>query len=395
MADALTATGLNIDSLDDRIEAAKALLRSAISSNLDLTADQPTGQLTQIQYEAIQAALELLRATYSAWDPDSATGHSLTALALCTGTERRPATHGTVTLTCNLNGGTTLGIGTMASVTGDPTNLWEINESFTAPAGPAADYFLDFTATEPGAIQALAGTIIVMATPVGGWNSVDNAAAAAAGEEEETDTALRLRRELELARAGSATVDAIRADLIALEGMISVDVYENDLDIAVGGIPAHAFWTVIWDGAVPAVANADIAEAIFQAKAAGIRPYGYTTVAHVDEQGNSHPIAFTRAAEIAIAVEVTIPAANRGADYPGDAAVAQAIEDWAVDFYGVGDDVYRSEIVGVVVQLPGVENVSLCRLATAPVPPGVFAAVDMVFGVAQIATIAAADVVVL
>jgi len=387
MSDYLDGTGLNIDALEDRIAAVKAALRSLISANFDLSTDQPSGQLVEIQCERTQSALELLRSVYSGWDPDNATGHALTALSLISGTQRRAATFGTVTLTVNLNGGTTLPAGSVAAVSGDLTNRWVTDADVVAPAGPAADYPCAATCEASGPIQALLGTITVRATLVPGWNSVTNAADAAEGLAEETDTALRRRREQELALGGSTTVDAIRAELLELVGMVSVDVFENDLDVAAAGMPPHSVWSVIWDGAGGAVANTDIAEVIFEEKAGGVRAYGYTVVTHTDEQGNTHQIGFTRAAQIAIAVEVTIPAANRGADYPGDAAVAQAIGDWADDYFAPGVDVYRSEIVGVVVALPGVENVSLCRLALAPVPPGVFAAADRLMGVAQLATI--------
>ena len=404
MADYLDDTGLHVDALEDRLAATKALLRAAISANLDLTPEQPTGQLVEILGENHQEILELIRAVYTAWDPDSSTGHSLTALALLTGTQRQSATKGTVTLRCNLNGATTLtgGVST-AAVSGDTTNRWVLLTSFTSPAGPAANYDLAFEAENAGAIQALAGTITVIATPTAGWNSVTNLADATEGQGEEGDPSLRLRREQELATGGSTTVDAIEAALSALEGMLEVVVYENDLDVAVSGIPPHAFEAVVHGTGAAVPTDADIAESIFEEKAGGIRAYGTTVQAHTDSQGNDHQIGFTRATELRIIVEVTIPAANRGPDYVGDAAVADAIEDWAngytdadgndiAGFFTVGLDVYRSEVSAVVVQLAGVENVSLVRLA---IHPAGVAAVDLTVARDQIATIDSADVTVL
>ncbi len=396
MADYLDDTGLHIDSLEARNIAVKSLWRALIAPNLDLSTDQPSGQVVEISNERVQSALELLREVYSAWDPDSATGHSLTALALLTGTQRRAATHGRVTLTVTLTGGTTLPAGNIAAVTGDATNRWVTDVAVVAPAGPPADYPVAATAEQTGAIQAIGGTITVIASPFGGWTAVTNAADAIEGLAEETDTALRLRREIEVARAGSATINAIRADLIALTGMISVGVTENDSDVAALGVPPHSFEAIIWDGPAPhAVADIDIAEVIFETKSAGIRASGVTPITHTDEQGNDHVIRFTRAVATRVSVEVTIPAADRGPGYVGDPAVADAIEAWADDFFAVGADVYRSEISAAVVVLPGVLNVSLVRLVLGPSPPGVPAAVDLVMTVAQIATIAAADVTVL
>lgn len=392
MADYLDATGLHIDSLEDRKAAVKALIRALIAPNLDLSPDQPSGQLVEIFCERTQSSLELLREVFSSWDPDNASGWALTALSLITGVQRRAATFGTVTLTVNLDGGTTLPAGSVASVSGDATNRWVTDADVVAPAGPAANYPCPATCEDTGPIQALAGTITVIATPVAGWNSVTNALDAAEGLAEETDTELRLRRELELALGGSTTVDAIRAELLELDGMIEVFVNENDLDVAAGGIAAHSFEAIIWDGAVPAVADADIAEVIFETKAAGIRTSGSTAVNHTDEQGNSHRIRFTRAVEARVVVEVTIPAANRGPDYPGNPAVQTAVETWAAAFFSVGTDVYRSEVSAAVVVLPGVENVSLVQLSFWP---AAVAPVDLTVGVSQIATIDAVDVTVL
>jgi len=388
MADELTATGLAIDSLEDRKAAVKALVRAAISPNLDLSPDQPSGQFVEIFCERIQAALELLRGVHSSMDPDAATGSTLTALSVLTGTPRRAATKGTVTLTVKLDAGITLPAGNVASVSGNPTNRWVTTADATNPGGAPANVNVAAECETAGPIQALAGTITVIATPFAGWNTVTNVADAVEGLAEETDTELRLRRELELAISGSTTVDAIRADLLELTGMISVTIYENDGDfVDANSVPSKTFEAVIWDDA--AVANADIAETIFEGKAAGIRAYGATIVSHVDEQGNSHAVGFTRATERRVLVEITL---DDGPDYVGDAAVATAIETWAADNLGVGDDVYRSKISGAAIDLQGVENVSLVRLSFWPAAVG---AADLVVTIREIATIAAGDVTVI
>jgi uncharacterized phage protein gp47/JayE len=390
MADELTSTGLAIDSFDTRLANVQAALRAAIAPNLDLSPQSATGQLVYILVERIQANLELIRAIYSAWDPDSATGQSLTALAYITGTARNPATPGHVTLTVNLNGGVTLPAGSVAAVTGEPTNRWVTDDDVVAPAGPAANYFIDATAETAGAIQALLGTITVIATPVAGWNSVTNAADATPGDDEETDVALRLRRELELAIGGSTSVDAIQAELIDLDGMEECWVLENATDVVdANGLPAHSFEAILWDGSTPAVTNALIAETIFKTKAAGIRSFGVTTQSHTDDQGNAHAINFTRADDQRMLVEVTL---TTGAGYPGAAAVRALIEAQGNANLGIGDDVYRSKVSAVVCTLPGVVDCSLVRLSIWPAALG---AADVPIGLRQIARFAAADVTVI
>jgi hypothetical protein len=388
MADQLTATGLEIDSLEDRIEAVNALLRSAISANLDLSADQPTGQLVRILCERAQAVLELIRSVNAGMDPDAATGDALTALCLLTGTQRRAASAGTVTLTLVLDALTTVPAGSVAHVAGDAENRWVTNEDVTSVG--AGNYFVAATCEATGPIQALAGTITVIATPVAGWNTVTNALDAAEGEAEETDTALRLRREVELTIGGSTTTDAIRAELLALTGMIEAIVYENDRDLTVDGIPPHAFEAILWDGAPPTVANADITEAIWTSKAAGIRPWGSTLSTHTDEQGIMHAVRFTRADPLRILVEVTLLVDP--ATFPGAAAMQVQIETSATAYLTVNAELYRSKVIDWAMELPGVLNVSLVRLA---IWPAAFAAADVTVGLREIATVDAADVTVL
>ena len=389
MADELTVLGLSVDSLEDRIAAVSAILRAAISPNLDLSPDKSTGQIVRILAERTQSVLELVRAVHSGMDPDAATGDALTALALLTGTQREAATYGRVILSVNLDGATLLPAGSVASVAGDATNRWATDADFTSPAGPAAWYFLQATCTEAGAIQAVAGTITVIATPVVGWNLVTNAADATEGLEEETDTALRLRREQELAIGGSTSCDAIQAELSQLVGMIEATVLENDLDTTVDGIPPHAVEAIVWDGSPEAVADADIAEVIFESKAAGIRAWGLTDlINHVDDQGNSHAVRFTRATALRIRVEVTL---THDATYVGDAAVQAEIVARALAYFGVGDDVFRSRIIDWTMNCQGVLNVSLVRLA---IFPAAVAGVDLTVDIREIATIATGDIVV-
>ena len=389
MADELTAAGLHIDSLEDRIAAVKAEIRALIAPNLDLSTETPLGQIVEIWCERTQAALELARSLYASLDPDGASGDALAARSLWTGTVKRGATAGLVLLTVNLDGGTNLPAGSVAAVAGEPANRWATTEAVPAPAGPAADYTVVAEAEETGAIQALAGTITVIATPVAGWNTVTNAADAVPGAGEESDPDLRLRREDELEGGGSATVNSIRAGLRRLEGMISAIVYENDLDVAADGIPPHAVEAVIWDGPIPAVANADIAETVWTRKAAGIRPWGSTITDHEDSAGISHEVRFTRVAPIRCRVRVEVLVDS---DYAGNASVRDAVEARAAAFLTPGVDLYRSRVTDWVMDVAGVVNVIVVTLARWP---DAEAAVDLPMDVREIATIDAADVTVM
>lgn len=380
MTDTLTSAGLTIKTLQERTEEIKADLRTNISANLYLESDSPVGQFLELNMEKLQQVAELLQEVHTAFDPSQATGNLLTALAALTGTQRRLATSGTVTLTVNLDGGTTLPAGSIAAVATDATNTWITDADVVAPAGPAANYSVAATAGNAGVYQALAGTITTIVTAVAGWNTVTNASDATEGENEETDTDLRARRQQEVALGGSTAPESIQADLSALDGMTSVLVYENDLWYAVGGIPPKAIEAVIWDGATPAVANALIASTIYGSKAGGVQAYGSTVVAHVDDQGETHQIGFTRATQVDILVDITLEV---NSDYAGDSAVQAAIAT-LVRGLDVGADVYRDDIIATVKDLAGVVRVTL---ASGPLldtkAGGAPAAVDLVIAATE------------
>jgi len=386
MADELTATGLSIDAFETRLTDMQTELRSLISATLDLSVDQPTGQLVRVLTERIQAILELIRAIYSAWDPDSATGHSLTALALLTGTQRSGATFGTVSLTVNLDAGITLPAGSIASVDGDATNRWVTDVDVTNPAGIPADVVVAATAELAGVYEAPAATITVIAVPVANWNSVNNVADATAGLAEETDTALRLRREVELAAAGSTTVDAIRADVSQVDGVIEVLVLENATDWIDGnGVATHAFETIIWDDG--AAADLAIAAAIFGAKAAGVNASGGVTSTATDDQGNAHVIKFTRATERRVLLHLTV---TTDSDYEGPAVLAAEVAAECLAYFAMGLDVYITKMADFTFNSQGIVNVVVQQQFFG----GGWGVIDLVVDQRSIATVAAGDITV-
>lgn len=392
MTDTLTSVGLAIKTLDERLDEVKALLRANISDNLYLGTDSPQGQIVSILTEKIQAVAELLEEVHGSFDPSQATGNSLSALAALTGTFRRLATKGTVTLTVNLDGGKTLPAGSIAAVATDPTNRWVTDADVVAPPGPAANYSAAATAETAGVYQALAGTITTIVTAVAGWNSVTNASDATEGQEEETDAELRSRRALEVSLGGSTSPESIQADISNITGIDSVLVYENEFWFASGGMPPHSIEAVIWDGAAPAVANATIAQTIYESKPAGIQAYGSTVVTHTDDQGIGHQIGFSRATQINILVDITLVVDS---DYVGDAAVQAAIAA-LVRGLDVGADVYRDDIIATVKDLAGVVRVDLSAGPLLAIKPGATAAVDIAIAATEKAWIddQAADITV-
>ncbi|MCK5641950.1 MAG: baseplate J/gp47 family protein, partial [Gammaproteobacteria bacterium] len=232
-----------------------------INPALDQTAQGPIGQLNGINSAKLREIWELVEAAYNAFNPDSASAASLdNVVALCPGIIRDAATKSAVECTCNLDNGT-YAIGELvAHVVGNPEARFVNTEAVTVAAGPS-DEDLDFEAEETGEVVALSGTLTVIAEPVTGWNSVTNASDADVGSPIETDTELRTRREETIRFSGSATVEAIKADVLDIDEVETAIVEENEDDEVQNGLLPHSVHVVIWDGSVPAADDAEVATA--------------------------------------------------------------------------------------------------------------------------------------
>lgn len=205
-----------------------------------------------------------------------------------------------------------------------------------------------------GAVQAPAGSLTVVETPTSGVEGIYNLLDAEVGSEVETDSELRIRRQNELRRAGSATLEGIRNAVLEVEGVIQALVIENPTGVTdADGRPAHSFEAVVQGGD-----DADVAEAIFAAKGAGIQAYGSDSETVTDSQGITHDIGFSRpvAKEVYVIVNITPNTdAAEGDVYPvnGDDLVAAAVLAFGNELQ-IGQDVIVNQFYTPINTIPGV-----------------------------------------
>jgi len=205
-------------------------------------------------------------------------------------------------------------------------------------------------------------------TLVKGFNSED----AIIGSDVETDFAFRLRREQLIRATGAATVEAILSKVLQVTNVDEVFVFENPTETTdPSGVPPHAFEVVIRG---PSAIDAEVAQAIFDAKPAGIQAYGSTVEVIVDSQGFNHSIGFSRATEVDIYIDIdltvnTDPAA--GPIYPvdGDAQVEIALAA-AGNALGIGRDVISEAIKCKAFDVDGVIDITDFDIGIAPAPVG-------------------------
>lgn len=374
----ITPTGFEAKTLEEILSEIETEERANISASLNTSAASPIGQLNGIIASKLRELWELAQAAYEAFNPNAASGASLTSLSLVTGTQREAATKSQVLADVTLAAGVYAPGSLIASVTGNPSARFVNVNSITSPGGVNAGQL--FEAEETGPVQALAGTLTVIAEPVVGWTAVTNPADAEEGEDVETDVALRIRREQELAQAGSSTVDAIRADVLEVEGVQSCTVFENTTLVTdVNGLPGKAFEAVVFDGVVPAADDDAIAQAIWETKPAGIQAYGSDSGVAEDTQGVDHTINFTRVTVLNVYLDLFL---TKNPDtYAGDAAVEAAVVAFGDSELQIGGDIILSRIVAAIFQVPGVVDVTSIEAGFAPAPVGT---VNLVVGPREI-----------
>lgn len=378
------------------IDEVVAALKADISPNLNTEPTSVLGQIIGVLADQISQDWDVLEEVYLSQYPDSSADASLDGVGSITGATRLPATASTVTLICTGDDATALPVGRQARVpnggifettaaatlalaaawapatyysVGDivrndsPENVYvcAIAGTSAGAGGPTgtgtaivdgaatwrfvgdgeAYATVAAEATETGPTVALAYQVTEIVTAVSGWDSVNNLADATTGTDIETDAAFRARRENLLTVSGKGTVDTIRAKLLLVDGVSEAFVFENVTDVTDGnGVPPHAIECVVLGGT-----DADVAQAIFDDKPAGIATYGQDiTEVVVDSQGTSHTINASRADPIEMFLAITVVTDG---NYPADGDTQVAAQLKALgDTLGIGDDVIYYQFLG-------------------------------------------------
>lgn len=189
-----------------------------------------------------------------------------------------------------------------------------------------------------GAIVAPSGTIIILTQPATGVTSVNNLADATPGRNRETDSAARVRRRSALTANSAGSDLAIMSHLLEdVENVTYAKVYSNRTDATDGeGRPPHSFEAIVLGGT-----NAEIAQVLWDTKAAGIQTYGNTYADIIDENGDTQRIYFSRPDSIYIWIDIAITRTTEE-DFPGNGAtlIKESIMAWTVDNIVIGGDIF-------------------------------------------------------
>lgn len=420
MAFGLTADGFVVKDLETIRAEIIASLTAAYGVSIDTSDGSALGQLIGIIAERYSLLWQLAEAINTSMDPDKATGTELEALCALTGTLRELADHSTVIAALTGTAATLVTGGSQASeestgvkfetladatlvaaaawapttgyVIGDrvendtPDRIYECTVAGTSdgsggPTGTGVgivdntvrwNYLGDGDAVVDAAMQsvdtgpkiALARTLTVIETPVSGWSGVINVLDADLGDDIEVDPDLRVRREDELAAAGTSPVDAVRAAMLDVEDVTTVKGFWNHTDTIDGdGVPAHGVEFLIQGGA-----DQDIWDALLANVAGGIETHGTEVGTATDGEGNVHAEEFTRPTERDVYIDIVLDYDATLYPADGDTQVKAAIVAQG-DLVAPGKDVVSSAIKGWCFGVAGVLDVSLAEIKLDAGPP--------------------------
>jgi uncharacterized phage protein gp47/JayE len=359
-----TASGFTPTTEDDEVTYLNGQFQANIDADLDVDPDQPFGQIIGIFAKEFQQATELLATAFNMVNPNAAEGILLANVCALTGTSPEIASYGNVLCELTLNPGTTVPAGSVVYVAGQPAIAWSLDTAVTY-AGDGTDSWLSppvtFTCTQTGAINALAGTVTGIGSPIAGWVAVTNPAAATPGHAGDTDTTLRIRRNEEVTTSGAGNINAVQAAVAAaIEPFYSgnsatVWVGENTTGtIDANGVPGHSIHVVYWDGTAHLTPANTIAQAIFDAKADGVGTYGALSGTATDALGGTHTVYFDQGASVNIYINlVTTPAITFSGNTTQYAAIESAVVAYVQANWNFGTQANIIPIVSAAMAAPG------------------------------------------
>jgi len=316
----ISDTGFKRKRLNTLLTELNAAVKNIYGENFNVSEESPGGQINGIISASNADLWELAEESYHAYDPDYASGKTLSSLVQLNGITRLVATKSRVELTITGVANTIIPTGSIVSTSDTNVNFITENEIVIASSGSINVFAL---AENDGVISASINTVTEIETPVTGWDSVTNATQAQIGTNDETDVELRSRRARSVSRTAQAQIDAIQANVMNVDGVSKAVVLENDTAVANGNGPAHSFHVIVIGGN-----DDEIAQQIWLSKPAGILAHGTTTVNVYDSQDVIHRVSFSRPVLIDVFVNVVVTKNN---DYPemGDELIKEAIVMYA------------------------------------------------------------------
>lgn len=355
----ITADGIAARSVQEyTAELQERMLQAFNLTDLNFDVETPQGQFVSVIASVLARTDQEMIDLFAAGSIRTAVGDQLEALTSVFGIYRLSSRRSVATVRFTGNGNTDIPDDTrLRNTTGDLFRTTRAGRIF--PGRTTADVPVE--ALEVGRVPVTVGVINELVSGVPGIDSVTNLEEGVRGRDTESDDALRNRFELTRAWNSFGGLDAIRANVLRVEGVEYCVVRDNptDAQITVGAtdIAAGSILTVVEGGD-----DDDVAAAILRKKPTAAPTVGTTSVSARSIAGVSEIVNFTRVVHIPIAVALTI---DTDATYA--AATTDAIIDALVRYVeqlGPGDALDEDRAEARVLAFDGfdIDSISFTRM---------------------------------
>ncbi|SDI16291.1 Uncharacterized phage protein gp47/JayE [Alteribacillus persepolensis] len=361
----LTKDGFKRKRYADIREEISAQWRELFGENSN-TDSGVNGKVISLIAFGLSGVWQLAEKVYNSGFVHKAEGRALDGLVDNRLMRRRPAEEATGEIEITGTDGTVIDEG---FIVGNGDETYRTTASVTIDS--TGTVLAPITAEEAGAdSNTEPNTVTEIVTPMVGVDSVTNPDPVSGGRDEETDAELKERYDLSHSTGNSPTTNGIRAAVLGVEGARTATVIENlSLDTDADGRPGRSFETFVLGGS-----DEDVAQAIFDRRAAGIETYGNITVDIEDDSGHIIPISFSRAEEVTIHFNIELETNN---EFPSDGmeqattAVIRYVggTDYDGNVYtglGAGNDMYFTMVIAALHDIPGVVNIPTLEVGTDP-----------------------------
>jgi uncharacterized phage protein gp47/JayE len=161
------------------------------------------------------------------------------------------------------------------------------------------------------------------------------------GADTEDDDTYRERIKTGVSRSAKGTLDAIRAAVLAVDGIVGATVDDHSTD---GTINVGEFYVYAWtqSGILSEAKRSQVSNAVEGSRAAGTKPYIY----------GPDPIY------IAIEVDVKVLTGSGYALASVETSCEDALEAW-LDNFEIGSDIMESELISMLESIAGVEYIDV------------------------------------
>lgn len=317
--------GFKRKTYDDLFNDLSAKAQELLGENVNITPRSFFGIILRLYAWALDLIWQLAEKTYNSSFMSKAEGIQLDRKAWEFGITRLTEQNSQGTIEIHGTSGHIVEEGTLFET--ESGILFELSENVILDENGVGTG--DIYCTEAGTKgNVAANTVVILSEPDENITSVTNPEPITGGRDRETDAEFVERYQQTLSGLGSTTTDSVRAELLKLNGVRAAVVIENDESTPdEEGRPPHSLSTYVLGGNPQ-----EIAQTIFNKKAAGIRAYGTEQIEVLDIAGNPHTIGFSWVTEVPIAIQLTI---KKNDSFPADGI--QQIKTQIIKYIGGAD----------------------------------------------------------